>query len=168
MESEQQNSDSDGNLKPDPKPGSDPTSQPNSDSKSKATLTNPQLASRGHLMCWVVAMINLIVIVICMIEVQPQLSQSFGSVLNLALLFLMWQGNGFARWIMVAIFSLLSTVLVILGAVQFNPLCLAVGVIFMVVPMLLMTASVNAWLAHQRAAWKAQIIEKIRKKQEKE
>ena len=133
------------------------------DIRKKATPTDEQLIRRGHLMYWVVASINLVLVVLGMTATEPQATQSFGTILNLGLLYLIYQGNNIARWIMVSIFSLLSTVLILVSSVQLNTLGLAIGVTFLVVPLLLMTASVTAWLRQQRAAWRTKVVERIRK-----
>jgi hypothetical protein len=129
-----------------------------------STLTDAQLVSRGHIMYWIIAMIILVLVVIGMSVSEPAAPQSFGTVLNLGLLYLIWQGNNIARWIMVGTFSLLSTVLILVASAQYNPMGLVIGVVLMVVPMLLMTASVSVWMADRRAGWKAYVIEKIKKK----
>jgi hypothetical protein len=108
------------------------------------------LIRRGHKMFWVIIAINFSPIAYAIAAGQAIGAPGLGSFLMIALLYFLWRGHRWAKWVMIVMFAPLSLLLLVLGVLQLNSMILVVGAIIAVVPTLLLTRSMKAWLDYQQ------------------
>ena len=109
-----------------------------------------RLIRRGNKMFWAIIAINFSPIAWAVATEQTIASPGMGTFFFLALLYFLWRGQDWARWMMIVIYAALSLLLIVFSVAHFNPFGLIVGSICSVVPILLFTRSMKAWLDYQR------------------
>jgi hypothetical protein len=109
-----------------------------------------RLIRRGQKMFWAIIAISLSPLAFPSATGQTFGSLGLGAFLNFALLFFLWRGQTWAKWMMIVIYAPLSLLYMAMGFLPLNLLCLASGAVMAVIPTLLLTRSMNAWLDYQQ------------------
>ena len=130
---------------------SNPYESPASEQAGDNEVDQRKLIRRGGWMFLGIVGINVSPMLWAVFSNQPVGNPGLGTILNVVLLYFLWRGQAWAKWITVALFGILAVLLISIGLFQGNvPLLIGGGVLAAVPAMLLFSKSVNAFLLEQR------------------
>ena len=110
-----------------------------------------KLIRRGGWLFVCIVGINVFPLLWSAITNQPTGNPTLGTFFSVALLYFLWRGQAWAKWITVIVFSLLAALMIIAGLLKGNvPFLIGGGVLASVPALLLFSKSLNAFLLEQR------------------
>jgi uncharacterized membrane protein (DUF2068 family) len=117
----------------------------------KEGVNQDLLIVRGSWIFWGIVAIHFAPLAWVLVSGSQLGTPSLGTFLQLALLYCLWRGQRWAKWVTIVLYSPLAILLIIAGLLTTNVIALGVGGLIAVVPItLLFSKSLNAFLMRQR------------------